>query len=358
MTIRYVRSPYIVNVNEIDQAGSKIELFIWNKPNSEPTTPTYTFTKDAPSLTQVYNEYNLANYIKEYITNIMPELIGPIPSEEDNSMWCFFKVKRYTRSSLGDYTLLTNDDFDNVIQIAINGWSKYYNGINRQSDIPRLLYNRNIKLTYYSNGTPYYVNFLTDFIGVVHTVTYKSPTGSTIFTTSFTPTNVSNYKISIGYYGVPLSEIVVAIPSEFYEFTIYTESIDECKYETFTCGFINRYGGWQPLTFYKQQTTNISTTSNQYKMFQGSGFGYDPRIGQYQIMNINGKRTIKLNTGWVTEDYSELIEDLLLSETITINYEPVMVKTKSVELKKHVKDKLINYEIEFEYASDIINNMI
>ena len=139
--------------------------------------------------------------------------------------------------------------------------------------------------------------------------------------------------------------------------TFYVESIEECKFTPAVCTFINRYAGWQPLTFYKQQTINISTTSNQYKMFQASS-NYDVRIGQYQTMNTTGKKTIKLNTGWVTEDYSELISDLLLSETISLDRVPVNVKTKSVELKTHIKDRLINYEIEFEYAFDIINNMI
>ena len=139
--------------------------------------------------------------------------------------------------------------------------------------------------------------------------------------------------------------------------TFYVERIEECKFTPIVCTFINRYGGWQPLTFYKQQTINITTTSNQYKMFQASS-NYNVRIGQYNTMNTNGKKTIKLNTGWVTEDYSEVIADLLLSETINLDKVPVTVKTKGVELKTHIKDKLINYEIEFEYAFDIINNMI
>jgi len=139
--------------------------------------------------------------------------------------------------------------------------------------------------------------------------------------------------------------------------TFYVEAIEECKFTPVLCTFINRYGGWQPLTFYKQQTINITTTSNQYKMFQASS-SYNTKIGQYHEMNTTGKKTIKLNTGFVTQDYSELITDLLLSETILLDNVPVTVKTKGAELKTHIKDKMINYEIEFEYAFDIINNMI
>ena len=38
--IIYARSPYFVEINEASQLGSRVELFIWNNPNSEPSTPT------------------------------------------------------------------------------------------------------------------------------------------------------------------------------------------------------------------------------------------------------------------------------------------------------------------------------
>ena len=57
------------------------------------------------------------------------------------------------------------------------------------------------------------------------------------------------------------------------------------------------------------------------------------------------------------ENYSELITDLMLSETILLDNKPVKIKTQSSELKNSLKDKLINYEIDFEYNYDLINNV-
>jgi len=37
---------------------------------------------------------------------------------------------------------------------------------------------------------------------------------------------------------------------------------------------------------------------------------------------------------------------------------PVNVKTQSSELKTTLKDKMINYEIEFEYAFNLINDVV
>jgi hypothetical protein len=89
-----------------------------------------------------------------------------------------------------------------------------------------------------------------------------------------------------------------------------------------------------------------------------SAINYNTAIGQFKTFNTNGKQTVKLNTGWVDENYSELITDLLLSETVLLDGKPVTVKTQSSDFKTNLKDKNINYEIEFEYAFNLINDVI
>ena len=85
---------------------------------------------------------------------------------------------------------------------------------------------------------------------------------------------------------------------------------------------------------------------------------YNVYKGQSQAFNINGTKSIKLNTGWVAENYNELIHDLLLSETVLLDNKPAKVKNKSFEYKTDLKDKNINFEIEFEYAFNIINDVV
>jgi hypothetical protein len=69
-----------------------------------------------------------------------------------------------------------------------------------------------------------------------------------------------------------------------------------------------------------------------------------------------------LNTGWVDEYYSDSITELLLSEKVLLvisgRHTPVTVKTQSSDLKTILKDKNINYEIEFEYAFNLINDAV
>ena len=133
--------------------------------------------------------------------------------------------------------------------------------------------------------------------------------------------------------------------------------MEECKYTPVECSFINRYGGWEFLTFFKAQSNSISAKGTDYKLTQ-SAINYNTAIGQFKTFNINGKQTIKLNTGWVDENYSELISDILLSETVLLNDIPVTVKSQSSDFKTTLKDKNINYELEFEYAFNLINDVV
>lgn len=120
--------------------------------------------------------------------------------------------------------------------------------------------------------------------------------------------------------------------------------------------FINRYGGRDFIWFFKMRTDSISTESKEYKLLQPN-LNYDTTIGQNAKYNFNGKQSVKMNTGFVPENYNELIQDLILSEKVWINSIPAIVKSSGTEFKTQIRNKNINYEIEFEYAFDLINNM-
>jgi hypothetical protein len=131
----------------------------------------------------------------------------------------------------------------------------------------------------------------------------------------------------------------------------------EPKYNPIQCQFINRYGGWQFLTFFKAQTNTIQTMGTTFKMLPDA-VNYNVARAQTKSFNINGSQSIRLNTGWIPENYNELIQDLLLAETILLDGVPVEVKTTATDLKTSLKDKNINYEIEFDYAFSLINDVV
>ena len=106
----FIRSPYFIEIDEAGQTGAKIEIFLWNKGTTEPTTPNYTLTKNIASASQTLISWNVANYAKEFIKPIAPVSVS-VPTEENVNTWCYMKVKRYS-----DDVLLDTETF-----VCLNG---------------------------------------------------------------------------------------------------------------------------------------------------------------------------------------------------------------------------------------------
>ena len=134
--------------------------------------------------------------------------------------------------------------------------------------------------------------------------------------------------------------------------------VTECsgKYTPIDCDFVNRFGAWQRITFFKASRLSMQAGGKDYNLMSAN-LDYDTSVGSYQSLNINGRESIKVNTGLVGENYASAIRELLLSETILLDGQPVNVKTKGVDLPTHENVKQINYSIEFQYAYDMINTL-
>ena len=331
----FIRSPYFIEIDEEAQTTAKIEIFLWNKVASEPITPNYTLSKNVPSINQNKLSWNVANYAKEFIKPIAPVTVS-VPTEESADTWCYMRVVSYS-----DDVEVNNETF-----VCLNGYTIYSGGYNQYSDdiiIP--LVNTNIKLT-----TFYGVEYINVWLEESNDYGWFGESDDFYFTTT-----------SEGLWKLPYDYDIWGLDTSPYLkpriFSIQAEQLCEHKYSPFTCTFINRYGGWQFLTFFKAITRSIDVTSKDFNMLPSS-INYDVLKGQKRVFNSQGKQKIKCNTGWVDENYFDLIQDLLLSETVLLDNKPVTVKSQSADYKTNIKEKNINYEIEFEYNFGLINDVI
>lgn len=364
MKIIKIRSPFVVSVDEFGQDGSKIELFIWNKGTTEPTLPTYSLSKSIVSGTQTENIYNISNYIKEYITH--PVDILPIsPEQENNNNWAVCKVKRY--KVVADISTLLNTE----TYFCVDGFTLYEDGLqvpyDTNIDAPALVLNNENDVFINTLGGSYdgysgYVNLVFEkTAGITYTVTYLNANNTVIDsllinTGSATNGTYFNFKIPFRSELFEDNQLIQKLQISYNTNILFqkrTITTLECKFTPVLCSFINRSGGWEFLTFFKQQTNSIAVKGSEYKLAELN------RPSLTKKMNTNGKQNIKLNTGWVNENYSELITDLLLSEDdIYLDNKPVTIKTQSSDLKSYLKERNINYEIDFEYSYNLINDAI
>jgi hypothetical protein len=102
-------------------------------------------------------------------------------------------------------------------------------------------------------------------------------------------------------------------------------------------------------------------------VLSGSSTSYGLKNASKKIFNTQAKQSQTLSSGFYPEFAVEYFEQLLLSEYVwieqtivssgSVTQVPVIVKTSSVDIKKSVNDRLIEYTIEFEDAFDYINNI-
>jgi hypothetical protein len=319
----FIRSPYFIEVDEVAQTSAKIEVFLWNKGTTEPTDANYTFTKQVPSATQTKLSWNISNLAKGFIKPIAPVTVT-VPTEENVNTWCYMKVVRYS-----DDVELDDETF-----VCLNGYTQYLDGYNQSTtDAVVPLFNTNIK--------KYVKDFTTDYVSFFLEVEY--------YDTSYGYVDVTEPAI----WKFPILQETENVEDSFF----YAEELCEPKYTPVTCTFINGFGGWQYLTFFKANSQGIDVKSKDYNLLSSS-IDFNPLQGQKQRFNFQGTQKIKCNTGWVDENYSDLIQDLLLSEVVLLDNKPAIVKSQSFDIKTHLKDKNINYEIEFEYNYGLINDVI
>lgn len=236
--------------------------------------------------------------------------------------------------------------------IALNGYGYFEDEIN-----PEL--SRNVLLTtstiYLPEGTAGKLPIFAEGIGKV---TIDS------VDTQITDNGNSNQKIQ--YVDIPSNSNIIQVydtDDTTLLKTITVNNICEPKYTPYKVTFINKYGAYQDLWFFKKSIESFEVSDEMFKRntVANSTVTYPKYGGQQERYNTNAKKSITLNTGFINEDSNSAIEELFLSENVWIRKDgitlPIIPKTKSLTLKTSVNDKLANYTIDFEYAFNKINNV-
>jgi len=157
-------------------------------------------------------------------------------------------------------------------------------------------------------------------------------------------------------------DISEATTDEYIEVTYNGETItllitDECRYTPIDIAFQNKEGALCFLPFFKAKSESLSVTREEFQTDRGQASNGNH---QYVNFNIQGRTKLKVNSGFVKEEMNEIFKQLLLSERVWqfdgTNYIPLNISSTSLEYKTRQKDRLINYEIEFDYSFNEINN--
>jgi hypothetical protein len=359
----------MIEVNQTSPAnvGSKVELYIWNNSGTCPSVPTYVLSKLIPAPDKLQMLYNISHYIKEYISFIGNDpAVQNVPVDSNYAEWCYVKVIRYAEVPAETFT-----EIDTKTYYAFDGYGYYEQGYNPELSIYGLETDKTYTYWYdpdnIPSGTQPFLNKYGDvrIIGTNgHQIKYTNlETGSTNTITLGGLGGTYSYVIKVpAVFGGTIAvgnklEYLDGSGTTLATWTFLPQS--ECKYTPVVCDFVNKLGAWQRVVFFKSSKTKIATRQKDYSLYSRDVVNYDPRLEQKKVFNVNATETIIVNTDWVEDSFNEsVLKPLMLSEVIRIDNKPAKINTKATELFEHINKKMINYQLEFEFANAVINNVV
>lgn len=336
------RSPYIITINETSQVSTRIELFI--SATTFSATPQYNLSKAIPASNAPTTYYDIAPYIREYFDHTVYSNITTLTSSYNSVQKVNVRVKRYKTVGTTESLIDTTD------YIATDGYSEFANGVNYNGGN----YLLDQKTYYYHSGSN--AGFIMVYAASNDKIRWTNQTDAIVYLSS---------SLSLGWYYVPrcynsefTKEYTVEVlnSSNVMQATWTFKPVEECLYTPVKVDFINKYGAFQREFFFKASTDNIEVTNKDYNLMQP--YNYSLTGGQRTTYNQNGTQTIKVNSGWIEEDFKDNLKQLMLSEKVLVDEKPAILKTKSIELNKSINTKQINYSLEFEFAYDLINSVV
>ena len=342
----FARSPYLIRIAETTptpQNGSKVELFLAN--GSFLGTPQYTLSKLIPASNNVETLYDISPYIREYIRFTSCLAGGNIAATNPTNERVNVRVKRYKLVG-ATYIFL-----DTVDYLAFDGSTYYESGSNFDLG------------NYGLDAGNYYYNPISD-AGKIRVTTGASFTARY---TNLSTAVVTSLAVSNATFDIPRvrtanvnegNKVEILNGASAVQATWNFYPLEECKYTPVIIDFVNKYGAWQREFFFKASNDTFSVENTEYNLMQTNSYNYNTLEGQRKVFNANGKKSVKVNTGWVAQSWGEVLKQIMLSERMLIDNKPAKINTKSTELFKHINTKQINYSLEFDFAYDVINSVI
>tara|TARA_R100000654_G_C2683581_1_gene127629 strand:- start:1560 stop:2645 length:1086 start_codon:yes stop_codon:yes gene_type:complete len=357
------RSPYIIEISETGQTGSKIELFLWNT-GSQPASPEYTLDKKIPASNNVKTFYNISPYVREFFTfTTFQNIYNTYDTAINTDFVVQYAVKKYKEVN-GTFTLLSTET-----GLFMDGFGYYMEGANPGGftkvglDEGTYLYNYDSSLpTSQANAMAGTIDV--NFTDVNEFIRYTNLRTGVVTNIAFSTLGLRTFP-RVHHTNLADGNKTELTRGGSVRWTATFEKQCEPKYQPVIVDFINKYGSWSRVFFQKAKRRNIDVKTDSYKSNPASIPYTATAQGQVREFNTTGKETITLNTGFVNDGYAEYIQQLLLSEKVTLldyendtQYTPVIVKTKSLEKQTGLNDGTMNYTLDFEFAFDIINNVI
>ena len=394
--LRSARSPIFLSFGIEDSADTllsvQITMYVFaGSSASTPASASYSISKTAVNnqviveVSDLIREVLAPSFSKDSITTISESTSGEAVwcKLEIAGTWLSYPSTSPTADTLIDaHSFLVTDGYDDYTEQATSNVAEYryltsaatpYS--TNTSVTSRLIADRTFQVyESFNQSLPIYYDSLADVEDVEYEVNGNSYSYdiSTFISGGNTSTQ-STRKIVYLPFGVPnVASLVGETPTDSYVINVIGSSssdtynvsiICEPKHTPVQVAFTNKEGVMDTLTFFKRsnRTGNFTNESYMPQISPDAVTAIDLTKPQFKQFLVNSTETLSLNTGWVEEQYDEVIRQLLLSERVIIYDNGTKIAANpqrgGVTYQKEVNDKTINYTLSFDIAYNKLNNI-
>jgi len=392
-TIINTRSPYYLKVSNASLASAKMELYVWTGQQADRVAGDLKYTL-------IKEEVGDTNYvvfeISELIRDFMETEYGNYSTD---TIWTDADITIY--DSAGAIVQVGGEDTVTNSYLAIDGYGYFEEGVNPRTSTdptdtsftPQVLQSNtnniffhtgfDIKIPVFAEAESY-VTLQTsagadinwedaDEFWDTYDVTWGSGASPIQISDSGDSDQKIQYVIITDTENLSLGDTITFVspapPGTATQTTVINLTpVAEARYTPLNIIFYNKFGALQNIWFFKKSSTSINVTSENYKSNildldnDGGEPAYVINKHQEKIFMVNGRETITVSTDFISEEYNDVIRQMLLSEQVWVddgtNVLPINLDSKSLQFKKGVNDRFVNYTISFKYAFDKINNIL
>ena len=196
------------------------------------------------------------------------------------------------------------------------------------------------------------------------TTDYKADT--TFIRADATSLMSSNASLMQSSATAPVGTETVVITTETNEqITLTVTYIEECRNTPYKVTFLNKFGALQDIWFFGRRKESANVSREQYKTNTIQATSTTKFYPTYsptdKTFNVESKKSLILNTGFICQDYNEVVQQMMQSEYVWIHEDnkvyPVTPTDNDITYKDERYDKLLNFTVKFEYAYSEINNV-
>lgn len=349
----YVNTPLVSPLTSETCSQYTLQLYVWNGLKANvPATPTYKQTILNQDVSVGISKVNISKLINDFIDFNPNSGVGTSAIDGNNQLWVRHEVIYVTVNPADD-----NVKQNIVTTLMLSGYSYGNEGENAQPPTNKILIQGdefNISRVGF-----FIVPIIIDEDTALQQATVKSfPNLEQNYTLSLPNTNDSGKLLQNIWVNGSESPTDTHIEIVYNSETITLFLTDECRYTPLDIVFQNKEGAMQIITFFKAQKKSMNVTDETFESDRGQ-----PSTGAHQFVryNVNAKSKFTINSGFVDEDQNENFRQLFLSERVWsydgTTFTPLNISSKQFEFKTRANDRLINYEVEFSFAYNEINNI-